>query len=77
MKYINAPRLISEHEKLIEILEAIKFQQKKKEARREYIVTLSGNFPELSKRYEHDIDIIERSISRLYSIYIKKINQLV
>lgn len=77
MKYINAPRLISEHEKLVEILEAIKFQQKKKELRRGHIITINGNFPELSKKYEHDIDIIERSIARLYSIYCKKLNKLV
>jgi len=58
--------LIDIQNRKIEILEGIQFLETKRQRRMESVEGFGGTFPELRREYIHEIDIINRSINRLY-----------
>jgi len=71
---INTPSLIDKHQQCIEIVEAIAHFQMSKRHTIRSIESFGGTFPNLRKKYIHNIDIYNRCINRLKERY-NRINQ--
>jgi len=68
--------LIEKHQKLIQIIEAVETFERIKKVINDNITGFPGTFPDLRRKYEHRIMIIDASIARLMSIYAKKLKEL-
>lgn len=66
--------LIDKHQMCIKILEGIICFKQRKKHRIESIEGFAGTFPELRKKYENDIDTINRCIKRLEQRYKRILN---
>lgn len=68
--------LIEKHKKLIQILEAIQDFKRRRIMVNDWITGFPGTFPDLKRKYEHRLIIIDASIDRLKSLYTKKLKEL-
>ncbi len=71
---VSIRSLIDKHQMCIEILEGIICFEQRKKHRIESIEGFAGTFPELRKKYENDIDTINRCIKRLEQRYKRILN---
>jgi len=62
-------QMIKEHERAIEILEAIKAFDKRIQRNIESINGFAGTFPRLKKKYLNDIDTQKKCVYKLIDIY--------
>ena len=60
---------IQYHQRAIQILEAIEDMQFRKALAQESLEGFPGTFPELRRKYQHRIEIIDLSINRLKLMY--------
>ena len=67
--------LIDKHQLCIEILEGVKYFEKAIELKKYSINGFSGTFPELRRKYIHDVDIYERCVKRLKQRYDVVLNE--
>jgi hypothetical protein len=61
----NSRAIIDKHQVCIEILEGIQYFEQSKKHKIESIEGFAGTFPELRRKYVHEIDIYNRCIKRL------------
>ena len=71
---IDTTSLIDKHQSLIELAEAIHSFQMSRKLTIQSIEGFGGTFPELRRKYIHNIDIYNRCINRLKERY-NRINQ--
>lgn len=65
------------HEKCIGISKAIEYFQQKIQSKKESIAGFAVfNFPDIKRKWEHDMNIYERCIDRLFERYNKTLKQL-
>ena len=57
--------LIDKHQTCIEILEAIQYLKNRKIRKQESIDGFAGTFPNLRRKYEHELIIYDMCIERL------------
>jgi hypothetical protein len=73
---LNTRQHIEHHEKCISLLEDIQHFHNLIAISNDALSGISGTIPELRNRYEHDRTIYEMCIVRLFSRYVKIINEV-
>ena len=68
-EYKSACKLIKNHELQIEILEAIQYFARMIEHKQDSINGFPGTFPDLKRKYLHNIEIYQMCINRLKQRY--------
>ena len=73
---MNTRQLIENHQVCTEIIEGIEYFERAKRMARENINGFAGSFPNLRKRYLHDLDIYGMCVERLKLRYHKQMEQI-
>ena len=71
----NTQNLIDKHQTLISILESIQHFENMIKMTTDSINSISGMFPDLHKKYTHNIDTYKRCINRLNDRYNYALNK--
>lgn len=69
-KEVSVYSAISKHNKCLEILQAIMEFEKRKKRKMETVDSYKSMFPSISKKYQDNVEIIDRCINRLKQRYL-------
>ena len=72
----DVERLKKQHERCMELLDAIRSFQVRKQLKREHIEGFAGTFPALRARYVNDIDTLNRCISKFEAMYYAEVSKM-
>ena len=68
--------LIKQHERAIDLLETIRYAEKRRATTNESLQQFGYQFPRLRDKYSHEIEITGKAIERLWERYHKLLHTM-